>query len=494
MSLKLEKIYVNNYKSFHHTTFKLDDFNIIVGTNNAGKSNFMDLLEFIESALQNGLVDAVEKKGGFDRIKNFRSNDDSIEIKLNIKHSFSFFGTKKNFPEPQDAFQYLFDIDDMFTANFRVSGGKHYLSDLKVDANARVREVKKEKEGHAIYLSLSENKKKRDLLMQTGMDIKFKISLREEIEEKEENPPIETENKRLRKITKEDSLNINIENLEKIPRGNLAAALTYYFGNIESFEKDFFTEKISYVELIESLEAKTRSRDFVRDFLDSNILTYNFEVTSIRKSIREPEFPTLKKNGSNLHYILKELLSSPKYGDYSKQAYENITSALIGLVDEVEKIKIETQKIGTDSIPEILFMERKGFPVAREDISDGTLSMLAILTALYASFFAYLIAFEEPERHIHLGAISFLMDLFREYTQDKEKQVTITTQSSEILRNINPGIDNMIFVYRDEDGYSKSISSKDIEELKTLIEKYDYNIDEIVRNEILGYLGDYEEE
>ena len=71
MPVKLEEIYVNNYKSFHKATLKLGDFNIIIGANNAGKTNLVDLLEFIQNAINHGLVAAVKLKGGFEKIKNF---------------------------------------------------------------------------------------------------------------------------------------------------------------------------------------------------------------------------------------------------------------------------------------------------------------------------------------------------------------------------------------------------------------------------------------
>ncbi|MCI0471011.1 MAG: AAA family ATPase, partial [Candidatus Aminicenantes bacterium] len=92
MSLKIENIYVNNYKSFHDDVFKFDDFNIIVGANNAGKSNFLDLLEFIDNALRTDLITAVKEKGGFKKIKNFRGKDDFIEIKVDLRRSWSTYG------------------------------------------------------------------------------------------------------------------------------------------------------------------------------------------------------------------------------------------------------------------------------------------------------------------------------------------------------------------------------------------------------------------
>jgi len=175
----------------------------------------------------------------------------------------------------------------------------------------------------------------------------------------------------------------------------------------------------------------------------------------------------------------------------NKYALENIAADLTGVVAELEDIEIEMQPMGTDKVPEIFFKETKGFEVSRESISDGTLNLLAVLTALYSqAFLFFLQAFEEPERHLHMNAISSLMEIFRACSQ--ENQLIITTQSSEIMRNVSPDSDNLIFIYRDYDGFTRAISAKDIKEIDTLLQKYEYNIDEIVRDEVLGYLGDYE--
>jgi predicted ATP-dependent endonuclease of OLD family len=99
-------------------------------------------------------------------------------------------------------------------------------------------------------------------------------------------------------------------------------------------------------------------------------------------------------------------------------------------------------------------------------------------------------AFEEPEKHLHMSAISLLMEIFR--ARSEETQLMITTQSSEIMRNVYLDSDNLIFIYRDYDGFTRAISAKDIKEINTLLKDYEYDIDEIVRNEVLGYLGDYE--
>jgi predicted ATPase len=223
--------------------------------------------------------------------------------------------------------------------------------------------------------------------------------------------------------------------------------------------------------------------------LNKKIHTYNFDVNAIRNIVKTPESLTLRKNGENLHYILENLKYNSEPND---DTFTNISSALIGIVDELEEIEVKKQPMGTEKVPEIFFKEKNDFTVSRDVISDGTLHLLAIITALYSNPILFLsVAIEEPERHLHMNAVSYLMDILRDYS--RENQVIITTQSSEALRSINVDSDHLVFIYRDYDGFTRAVPARAIEEIKLLLKDYDYNIDDIVRNEILGYLGDYEQ-
>ena len=69
--MKLTKLYIHNYKSFYDTTIELDKLNIVVGENNSGKSNLIDVLEFIDIAMSKDIERAIDDKGGYDKIKNY---------------------------------------------------------------------------------------------------------------------------------------------------------------------------------------------------------------------------------------------------------------------------------------------------------------------------------------------------------------------------------------------------------------------------------------
>ena len=502
MPLKLEEIYVNNYKSFHKATLKLSDFNVIIGANNAGKTNLVDLLEFIQNAINHGLVAAVKLKGGFEKIKNFRSQDDLVEIKTVFRKSTFLHGMLR-FPE---VFFYQQYHCDKYILIFRFTKDKRYFSEVQIKSESKIKKITKKKyEQHPLKAVMVE--KSRHLKGSINLDAT--ISLKKESEEiddavgqsfeKKEHsekykrisigPTILEEFKPMEGVL-DETVGIEIQESNDIDRKYYAALFKMFFPYHVDIADKFFRKEISFENYLNHLKLNDKFEDLIFKLFRENIMTFNFDVNAIRTSSKTPQSAALKKDGANLQYILEYLKNGGELKKYNQRQFEIVTASLIGIVDEVEDILVEEQRMGTDKIPEIIFKEKQGKEVAREDISDGTLALLAIMTGLYAHRYRhYLVVIEEPERHLHMNAIAYLMEIFRSYST--ETQLIITTQSSEVIRYVGPDYDNMVFVYRDNDSTSQFISSGDIEEIKVLMEKYEYNVDDIVRSEILGYLGDY---
>jgi len=95
MDFKIKEIYLDNFKSFKDCRIKLDDFNVIIAPNNAGKSNLITALEFINSFFQSkyDLEKTINEFGGLETIKNYRSKKEeniTIGIKLHTPHMFRY--------------------------------------------------------------------------------------------------------------------------------------------------------------------------------------------------------------------------------------------------------------------------------------------------------------------------------------------------------------------------------------------------------------------
>jgi len=509
MPLKLEEIYVNNYKSFHKAAVKLDNFNIIVGANNAGKTNFIDLLEFIQDAIRYGLVTAVKKKGGFEKIKNFRSGDDFVEIKAVFKNSVISQGVSRL----PDLFYYVANHLDKYTLVLRFSGSKKYFSEIKIQAESNIKKLS-EKEFKSLTLKSDWMDKAHHLLVKDVIKLMAKISLSKEVEEVDYAVlPNGFEKKehmeKYKRVSRDsgilddikfdegvldESVDIDIGDRDKnnIDREYYVTLLKRFFDLNSAAAESYCREEMSLEDYLNHLKSEARLEDFVGKLFQENIKTFDFDVHAIRRSNKIPQSTVLNKNGSNLHYILEYLKNGGALKEYDQKQFEIISASLIGIVDEVEDVVVEEQSNGLEKIPKLIFKERDGFDVSREDISDGTLVLLAIITGLYAKKYRhFLVAVEEPETHLHMNAISYLMEVFRGYAE--ETQLLITTQSSEVLRNLDLDSDNLVFIYRDNKSMTKFLASGDIDEIKTIMEKYEYNADDIVRGNFLGYLGDYEQ-
>lgn len=76
----IKRIKAKNFKSFNNIDIELDKFNILIGNNASGKSNFVKLLKFIKNILPDGFEDAVSQAGGIEFFKNFNNQEKPFEL------------------------------------------------------------------------------------------------------------------------------------------------------------------------------------------------------------------------------------------------------------------------------------------------------------------------------------------------------------------------------------------------------------------------------
>jgi len=202
---------------------------------------------------------------------------------------------------------------------------------------------------------------------------------------------------------------------------------------------------------------------------------YSFYPEIIKNTLKGGN--TLRYDGTNLVEVLNFI--KDKY----PENFENISSSLIGIVEELDEMDIQKDLIGRN----MLVLKEKDKFLPFNIVSDGTINLLAIVTALYEPIAKKMISFDEIEKHLHLKAIDYILELLK----SSEKQVIFTTQSSEIINNLEKN-DNLILLYRDYDGFTKAISAKQIPNFEKVKKRYK-DVSAIIKNEVLGYLGDYNE-
>jgi predicted ATPase len=100
----ISRVRLKNYKSIASCDVRLGPLTILVGPNGSGKSNFLDALAFLAQALNESLVEAIDERGGLDKILcRVPAPTDSFSIA--IEASFSLWPS-----EPQFEASYEFEV------------------------------------------------------------------------------------------------------------------------------------------------------------------------------------------------------------------------------------------------------------------------------------------------------------------------------------------------------------------------------------------------
>ena len=68
--MAIRKIAVSNFKSFDEIDLELRDFNILIGANASGKSNFIQIFRFLRDIQNFGLDNAISLQGGVEYLRN----------------------------------------------------------------------------------------------------------------------------------------------------------------------------------------------------------------------------------------------------------------------------------------------------------------------------------------------------------------------------------------------------------------------------------------
>ena len=144
--------------------------------------------------------------------------------------------------------------------------------------------------------------------------------------------------------------------------------------------------------------------------------------------MRQPAFPgqkVLGDRGENLPTVLKDVCADPE----RKRTLTDWTRELTPM----DVVDFEFPTDPTTGRIQLALRERNGRIVSSYAASDGTLRMLAMLTALLGPNPAGLYVFEEIDNGIHPARQRLLLDLIENQTEKGHVQVITTTHSPDLL-------------------------------------------------------------
>ena len=84
----LKTIRISNFKSISDDPVNLGGFNVLIGANASGKSNFVDALRFIHNTLDDGLSSAAGRRYGWSNVLT-RGKDRTDKITVEIICDFN---------------------------------------------------------------------------------------------------------------------------------------------------------------------------------------------------------------------------------------------------------------------------------------------------------------------------------------------------------------------------------------------------------------------
>ena len=142
----------------------------------------------------------------------------------------------------------------------------------------------------------------------------------------------------------------------------------------------------------------------------------------------------MERTGQGIAYALVDILLSNRKG------FDELEERLKFLVPNIQKISLPRSSNQSFSLQLIDKYSEHHIPAS--DISDGTLRILAFLTALYQENTPSIICFEEIENGVHPWLLHKMMELLKlvstEGITGKPVQVLITTHSPTLLNYVEP--------------------------------------------------------
>ncbi|MEM3566754.1 MAG: AAA family ATPase [Candidatus Bathyarchaeia archaeon] len=208
-----------------------------------------------------------------------------------------------------------------------------------------------------------------------------------------------------------------------------------------------------------------------RDIL-SNISIYDFDPKLPKKATPITGKAELEEDGSNLSIILKNLVEDTK----NKRRLFNLIKDLLPFISD-----LDVEKFADKSL---LFKLKEAYSgkqyIPASLISDGTINITALIIALFFEK-KPLIIIEEPERNIHPHLISRIIDMMKDAS--KEKQIIVTTHNPEVVKYA--GLDNLLLISRDQNGFSIVSKPSDEEKVKTFLMN-EIGIEELFVQNLLG--------
>ena len=440
--MAITKLTVENFKSFDKLEVELRPFNIVVGSNASGKSNFLDVFRFLRDIADDSLENAIGVRGGAEAVENFKLDENKV-LRFNV--------------ETNDVQRRLVDITDRSMVGIE-SDQTTYEFSIQFDES--------DTGFHVVTDKLAEHFTTLELFPgahRDGQDANLWI-------------PIDSS---LPYLTP----GIYVE-LRRFSRGKILHQRQggSIYRSVELYEsipfEDFWTDRDNIWDL-DRPQSVMMERFPRLVFLSGGaralgyVSVYDFDPRKAQLAVPPSGSRELDEDAENLSVVLREILRRPE----SKKRLINLVSVLLPFVHDLDVEAFGFGQLMT-TLTERFSDKRHRLPAFFA--SDGTVACLALVVALYFQDNAVAV-FEEPDRHIHPHLASRVMQMMNEVTE--RTQVIVTTHNPEMLRHAN--LDDLLLVTRNSDGHSEITRPADSEVLSHFLQN-ELGVDDLFVQNLLA--------
>ncbi|MCU0631418.1 MAG: AAA family ATPase [Methanolinea sp.] len=358
--MPIRELVVSNFKSFRHLEIQPDNFNVIIGSNASGKSNFIQVIKFIRDIAKYGLSNAISLQGGVEYLRNTIIGPEepfSIRITYLLEdRRVDIVGMRNGVP----VYFHPEEIRYAFSLAFPDAGEVYEIASdaLEVKGEFLRQEGGEQKSAGVGTIAL----------VRAGGPTQYCIC-----------PPKGLD-------MQEDEIFPYYFQRQDIPGGTLIMTLPLFVPGIPSLEWIFRGMKV-----------------------------YDFDPRLLKRAVPIMGKTDLEKDGSNLAIVIKKILDDPA----KKETFTRLLRDVLPFVDDVAVEKFMDMSMFL-KLREI-YSKEKYLPASM--ISDGTINICALLIALYFEERPVTII-EEPERNIHPYLISRLVEMLKDASRSKQVIVT----------------------------------------------------------------------
>lgn len=385
----LKKLQIHNYKSLRNVCFQPSPLAVLVGPNASGKSNFASAVHFLSEVYSQGLEVAVARKGGYENIafRKQRRSKAAIEFEVTI-----------------DVDLREFDLPSFILEKYK--GARYQLTHKfsLTTIGSRIGAAFKIKEEIFNVCSLIPFKEGTILL--EGFTIRR-----------------DTQNKSVELIIAPRPIDSSLEESQE-RKGkewtdiiqDISQTLSRMYG------LGFFSEQ-------ELVINRNSLGIFLSPFSNavSNFDVYQLSTIASRASGVPTPNPKLSLSGENLPALIDWLQRT--HPEEWKIVLSGMRDVLPGLKD------ISIEYLHTKTLGIFFKEEGGGHSWTADEVSDGTMQALALLTAA-ADPRTSLLLIEEPENSVHPWILRVIMERLREVS--KRKNVIVTSHSPVLINLMKP--------------------------------------------------------